>query len=78
MESLAAEVGSFHLADEQHQRRGVLGGGMNAHSAVHGARPPSHKRHARFAGEFAVGFGHVDRARFVPGGEQADLLTLVV
>ncbi len=56
---------SGYLTDEQHHRRRVLKGGVDAYGGVRRTRPPRDKTYARSAGQLAVSFRHVACGTFM-------------
>lgn len=51
---------------------------MDAHGGVRGAGSTGNEADARLPGQLAVGFGHMRRAGFVPGVDQAKAVLHVV
>ena len=67
-----------HLADEKHERRGVLVRGMNADRRVRRAGAAGDEGDAGLAGQLGIRICHEGRARFVPVNDQLDHLARVV
>ena len=67
-----------HLADEHHHRCRILETRVHADGAVARARTARYEKHARLAGELAVGLGHVGSAAFLPADDELDLLTQIM
>ena len=67
-----------HLADEEHERRGILVGGVNANRRVGRAGTARDESDARLAGQLRIGIRHEGRAGFVPVHDQLDHLARVV
>ena len=78
LEGLAVALVAGHLADEQHQRRRVLEGGVDPDRRVAGAGSAGDEGHSGLAGELRVGIGHEGRAGLVAVDDQLDHLARVV
>ena len=78
LERPAPKKGARDLADEEDHRRRVLIGRVHADARVGRARTARNETDARPASEFAVGFGHVGGAAFLPAHDEADLLARVI
>ena len=74
LERVAAGVLMRDLADEQQHGRAVLEGDVHADRAVAGAGAARDEGGGGTAGELAVGFGHVHRARLEAAGDELQLL----
>ena len=72
LERFAALAAGGHVADEQHQRRGILAGGVNADRGIGCARSAADEACGRAAGQLAIGFGGKSHAAFMAGGNQFD------
>ena len=71
LERLAPAVLARHLADQQHERRGVLHRRVHAGRGVRRARAARDHADARAAGQLAVGVGGVRGRRLVAAGDDA-------
>ena len=78
LERPAPKKGARDLSDEEDHRRRVLIGRVHADARVGRARTARNETDARPASEFAVGFGHVGGAAFLPAHDEADLLARVI
>ena len=67
-----------HLADEQNQRGRILAGGMHGNAGIGRAWATGDKADTRFAGELAVGLGHLGGSAFLSAHHQTDLLAHLV
>ena len=70
LERLAIGEVAADLADEDDQRRRVLGCGVDADGGVRRARPAGDEHDARPAGELAVRLAHVSRAAFLAADDE--------
>ncbi len=71
LERLAIGQVGADLADQNHHRRRVLLGCVNADRGIRGARATRDQRNARPTGQLAAGLGHVGGATFVPADDEA-------
>ena len=71
LERLAPAMPARHLADQQHERRGVLHRGVHAGRGVRRARAARDHADAGPAGQLAVGIGGVGGRRLVAAGDHA-------
>ncbi|OIQ79966.1 hypothetical protein GALL_382800 [mine drainage metagenome] len=72
LERLAAEESAVDLADEQDHRRRILARGVQPVARVRRSGAPRDETQAGFAGQLAVGVGHVRRRAFVARDHGAD------
>ncbi len=78
LEGLAVALVARDLADEQDHRRRILERGVQPDAGVGGAGPARDEADAGAAAELALRLGHEGGAAFLPAGDEADAVAVLV
>ena len=78
LEGLAVALIAGHLADEQHHRRGILEGRVQADGGIAGTWAARHEAHAGPVRELALRVSHERRAALVAAADEADAVAVLV
>ena len=77
LKGLAFHHPARHLTDQQHHRRRILEGDMDAGTCIGRAGTAGHHADTGPAGELAIGIGHHGRAAFLAAHHRADTVALL-
>ena len=74
MKGFAVAVVAGHVADQQHQGRGILKSGVHANRRVGSARSPRDHAYTRAARQFSMRLSHEGCAALLAAGDEPDLV----